>query len=118
MSDGPNPKVVASLALTLIALVIFVPMYYTLYEQKLVLSRIKHTRESNGFVLRKLHVQLKSKNLKKALLEPKQLNEAQDESESRKKVEKRVEDAVQRLHHRTDQRFFYNERHTLKPGRT
>lgn len=53
--DGPiNAKWAATIALTFITMLIVVPMYYTLHEQMLLLSRIEHTRESNGFVLRRL----------------------------------------------------------------
>lgn len=65
-----NPKVIASIALTFISLLILMPMYYTLYDQRLILSRIEHTRESNGFVLRRLRAQQEHRNMTEALMEP------------------------------------------------
>lgn len=74
-ADGQiNPKLVASIAIALIATLIFMPMYYTLHEQKLLLSRIEYTRESNGFVIRRLRTDQEHRNMTKALMDPSESN--------------------------------------------
>lgn len=70
-SDGQiNPKLVVSVAISFIAMLIFMPMYYTLHEQKLLLARIEFTRESDGFVIRRLRSDQYHRNMTKALLDP------------------------------------------------
>jgi len=71
--DTPiNPKLAASIALTFITMLIFMPMYYTIDDQRLLLSRIEHTRESSGFNLRRLRFQREHRNMTEALLDPTQ----------------------------------------------
>lgn len=82
--DTPiNPKLVASITLTFITMLIIVPMYYTVHEQRILLSRIEYTRESNGFVLRRLQAQINHKNISEALLDPSQTNSTQTDGLSR-----------------------------------
>lgn len=69
-SDAPiNPKWAATIALSLISMLILIPMYYTLYDQSLLISRLEYTRESSGYSVRKLRLQENLANITEQALE-------------------------------------------------
>jgi hypothetical protein len=65
-----HAKLVVSVTIPFIAMLIFMPMYYTLHEQRLLLARIEYTRESDRFLIKKLRTDQDHRNMTKALLDP------------------------------------------------
>lgn len=65
-----NTKLVVSVTIPFIAMLIFMPMYYTLHEQRLLLARIEYTRDSDGFIIKRLQAGQDHRNMTKALLDP------------------------------------------------